>query len=98
MQSSEEMAGELEGRPYDFELSSNSKYKIISDNERIKGILLSEIQKPHFAEKGLAGKSICKKISFGKEEQTYKPSAPISKYGVKEGLQSARPVSHQRST
>lgn len=35
--------GREELRPYDFELSSNSKYKIISENQVVKSILQSEI-------------------------------------------------------
>lgn len=33
-------------RPYDFELSSNSKYKIISENDQARQILTTESAQP----------------------------------------------------
>ena len=51
-----------ESRPYDFELSSNSKYKIISENNQAKNIIGSTLAQPSMIK---LHNDICKKLSFG---------------------------------
>ena len=54
-----------ESRPYDFELSSNSKYKIISENLEAKAILTTESAQPSKTASQNTSTNICKKLSFG---------------------------------
>lgn len=54
-----------EHRPYDFELSSNSKYKIISQNQEAKAVLAAESAQPSKMQVSVSATNICKKLSFG---------------------------------
>jgi hypothetical protein len=63
-QSEDDLSQLMENRPYDFELSSHSKYKIVSENQQVKRVLTSESAQPSKNVTSL----VAKKLTFGYEQ------------------------------